>query len=147
MAHDAWRMTHDSSRIPTGGATMPAEPEHLRHHLNELRRTLRWLRSLTPDGPRYKLWLGDMVEFARVAFGADSEEVARVRGVLLDRPRVPDDADDAVQVQEYLSRLDAFAEVLAGFESALPPVVTLITFDPGPDPNGASSPERPDASA
>ena len=121
---------------------MPVDPEHLRHHLNELRSTLRWLRSLTPDGPRYKLWLGDLVEFTRVAFGADSEEAQRVRDVLLGRERVGEDTDEATRVRDYLSRLDAFAEALAAFESRLPPTVTFITIDPGPEPNGSSSSER-----
>lgn len=126
---------------------MPIDPGHLHHHLNELRSTLRWLRSLTPDGPRYKLWLGDMVEFTRAAFGVDSEEAARVRDVLVRRERVPEDAEEAARVRDYLSRLDAFADVLASFESLLPHPVTFITLDPGPDANGASSPERPDGGA
>jgi hypothetical protein len=123
---------------------VPADGQHLRHHLNELRSTLRWLRSLTPDGPRYKLWLGDLVEFTRVAFGPDSAEMARVRGALLDRPRVPPDADEATRVRGYLDRLDTFAEVLAAFESRLPPAVSFITLDPGPDANGASPSGQPD---
>jgi len=127
---------------------VPIDPGHLRHHLNELRSTLRWLRSLRPDGPRYKLWLGDVVEFTRVAFGADSEEAARVRGVLLERGRLPDDAEEMERVRDYLWRLDAFADVLAQFESRMPHPVTFISIDAGPDAgpesNGASAPERPD---
>jgi hypothetical protein len=126
---------------------LPVDPDHLRHHLNELRSTLRWLRSLTPDGPRYKLWLGDLVEFTRVAFGVDSEEAARVRDVLLGRERLPEDAEEAVRVRDYLARLDAFADALTAFESRLPHPVTFISIDPGPEPNGASSPEQPDSGA
>lgn len=109
---------------------------HLRHHLNELRSTLNWLRSLAPDGPRYKLWLGDLVEFTGVAFGRQSLEVERLRGVLANRARVPADADDADRRHDYLARLEALGALLRAFEAALPEVIPLIQIDDRAGGNG-----------
>jgi hypothetical protein len=115
-----------------------AEASHLRHHLNELRGTLRWLRSLAPDGPRYKLWLGDLVEFTRVAFGADSPQAARVREVLVGRPRLPADADEAARTRDYLDRLDAFRDVLDGFQHDIRDPIEFVDLDPGTNRDGQS---------
>lgn len=110
---------------------MPPDAEHLRHHLNDLRSTLRWLRSLRPDGPRYKLWLGDLVEFTRAAFGPDSPQVGKVRSILTDRARLPDTAPEEARARHYLDRLDAFAALLAEFDRTLPRTITFIDVDNG----------------
>jgi hypothetical protein len=115
---------------------MPVDPAHLRHHLNELRSTLRWLRSLPPDGPRYKLWLGDLVEFTRVAFGVDSPQAAQLRDVLAAHGRPPDGTDESERAAAYLARLDAFGGVLAEFDRLLPHPVTLVDGDSSPAPSG-----------
>jgi hypothetical protein len=107
---------------------------HLRHRLHELRNTLRWLRTLSPDGQRYKLWLGDLVEWVHDAFGPGSPQMARVRGVLTDRPRPPRDADETARRLDYLDRLSAFARLLDELGRELREPITLIELDGG-DPH------------
>ena len=99
---------------------------HLRHQLNDLRSTLRSLRTLTPDGPRYKLWLGDLVEFANAAFGPNSPQMARIREVLTGSQRLPPEADQVTRLQDYLARLDAFGAILAEFQRQLREPIMLI---------------------
>ena len=98
---------------------------HLRHQLNDLRSTLPSLRTLAPDGPRYKLWLGDLVEFANAAFGPDSPQMARIREVLTSS-RLSPDADQVTRLQDYLTRLDAFGALLADFQRQLREPIMLI---------------------
>lgn len=124
--HPAGIALHHYPRAP---AMMPHH-RHLRGQLNELRAALAWLRTLTPDGPRYKLWLGDLVEFVHAAFGPASAQMLQVREVLTGTPRLPTDAGEQVQTLDYLARLDRFAAVLVGFERDLPGVITLIDFSP-----------------
>jgi len=101
----------------------------LRHRLNELSSTLRWLRTLTPNGVRYKLWLGDLVEFVGEAFGAESPQMARIRAILRESPRVPADTDETERTRAYLARLDAFHDVLSDFARGLRD--PLILIEPG----------------
>lgn len=86
------------------------DPHHARKHLDDLHGTLMWLRTLTPDNPRYKVWLGDLVEFTRLVFGLESPEMARIRATLTEPPLSGD--SDADPAHTYLARLDRFAAVL-----------------------------------
>jgi hypothetical protein len=94
------------------------DASHLRHHLHDLSERQRFLRTLRPDSDRYKLWLGDLVEFVNVAFGADSPELASLRAALTNRPRLPAEATDAERQREYLHRLEALAAVIESCERA-----------------------------
>jgi hypothetical protein len=99
---------------------------HARKHLDELHTTLTWLRTLTPDNPRYKLWLGDLVEFTRVVFGLDSAEMARVRAVLTEAPRPGQGSDESERTRAYLALLDRFADVLTLLGRSFPQSLTLV---------------------
>jgi len=110
------------------------DPQHARRHLDELHATAAWLRTATPDGPRYKLWLGDLVEFTRVAFGLDSPQMARVREVLTGS-RLPPDAGETDRVRDYLARLDRLTALIDDFARNFPDPLALV--DPttnGPEP-------------
>jgi hypothetical protein len=89
---------------------------HLRHHLQDLAGRRYFLRSLKPDGERYKLWLGDLVEFVNVAYGPDSRQMSGLRGVLTTHPRLPADAVEVERVRDYLDRLEALGDLLDRFE-------------------------------
>jgi hypothetical protein len=89
---------------------------HLRHHLQDLAGRRYFLRTLKPDGERYKLWLGDLVEFVNVAYGSDSPQMSDLRGVLTARPRLSPDAADDERVREYLDRIEALGDLLDRFE-------------------------------
>lgn len=116
---------------------------HLRRHLSGLMKSLEWLRTLPPEGPRYKLWLGDLVEFVRDAFGAESAQMAQIRVLLTgDLRPLPEQADEAARTRTYLARLDAFVGLLAGFERRLRDPIVLIDFGG----NGADSGGRPPGS-
>lgn len=88
---------------------------HARKHLDDLHATLQWLRTLTPDNPRYKVWLGDLVEFTRAAFGLDSAEMAAIRAAIPDPLPA---ASIASPGHAYLARLDRFAAVLQQLATA-----------------------------
>lgn len=94
------------------------DASHLRHHLHELAERQRFLRTMRPDSDRYKLWLGDLVEFVNAAYGPDSPELASLRAVLTGRARLPAAATDAERQREYLRRLEALAAVIEGYEQA-----------------------------
>jgi len=95
------------------------EVDHARQHLNELSGTLRWLRTLTPGNPRYKVWLGDFVEFTRVVFGLDSPEMAEIRAALA-APATPPGAVNTVDAGRlYLERLDRFTKLMRAMDAAL----------------------------
>ncbi len=103
---------------------------HLRRHLDELAKTLAWMRTLTPDGPRYKLWLGDLVEFTRDAFGSTSAQMAQIRAVLTgDLRPLPEEADETARTRTYLARLDAFDAILVDLERRLRDPIILVDFD------------------
>ncbi len=102
------------------------DSNHLRGHISDLRGRLRFLRTLTPDSDRYKLWLGDLVEFVNVAYGPRSAEMAYLRATLTGRARPSPEATDAERVRLYLDRLDALGAVLDGYERAIrDPIVFL----------------------
>jgi hypothetical protein len=88
---------------------------HLRHHLRELRDRERFLRTLRPDSERYKLWLGDIVEFVNVAYGADSPQMAELRAALVGQARPAPDAPREQRERLYHERLDRIAAVLDGY--------------------------------
>ncbi|MGE0543830.1 MAG: hypothetical protein AB7R89_27000 [Dehalococcoidia bacterium] len=92
---------------------------HLRHHIQDLAGRRYFLRTLRPDGERYKLWLGDLVEFVNVTYGPDSEEMAALRATLTSRPRLGADATEAERVRDYLDRLDALAALLDRYERTI----------------------------
>jgi hypothetical protein len=94
------------------------DTSHLRHHLRDLSERQRFLRALRPDSDRYKLWLGDLVEFVNAAYGADSPELASLRAVLTNRARLPAEATDGERQREYLQRLEALAAVIDDCERA-----------------------------
>jgi hypothetical protein len=94
------------------------DSQHLRHHLRELAERQPFLRTLRPDSDRYKLWLGDLVEFVNVAYGPDSPELASLRAVLTGRARLPAGATETERQRDYLQRLEALATVVAGYEQA-----------------------------
>lgn len=104
------------------------DPAHARLHLEELRGRAVWLRALTPDTPRYKLWLGDLVEFTRVVFGLDSPEMAAVREVLA--ARLPPDADETARVRDYVRRLDRLIALIDRFARRFPAPLTLVEQPP-----------------
>jgi hypothetical protein len=89
---------------------------HLRHHIQDLAGRRYFLRTLKPDGERYKLWLGDLVEFINVAYGADSPQMSDLRGVLTTRPRLSANATDDERVGDYLGRLESLGDLLERFE-------------------------------
>jgi len=68
-----------------------------------------------PDGPGYKLWLGDVVEFARTVWGPGSAQLAGIAGILRAPPAVGDE-DGAFG---YLRRLQRLDDLLAGYEREL----------------------------
>lgn len=103
---------------------------HARRHLDELRSTLDWLRTLTPDSPRYKLWLGDMVEYTRVRFGLDSPQMAEVRAILTAAPRFAAIDDEHARTHAYLDLLDRFAAVLRVYGRDLSDPLPLIDLGP-----------------
>ncbi|MFN8559276.1 MAG: hypothetical protein U0531_18710 [Dehalococcoidia bacterium] len=84
---------------------------HARAQLDDLIRTVARIRTLTLDGPRYKLWLGDVVEFVH-----GNTLVRRRRRWRSSRPSggaarpLPRDAAEAERTHRYLSRLDAGAD-------------------------------------
>lgn len=104
------------------------DPAHARMHLDELRGRAVWLRALTPESPRYKLWLGDLVEFTRAVFGLDSPEMAAVREVLAARP--PSDADEATRVRDYVQRLDRLIALIDRFARRLATPLPLVEVPP-----------------
>jgi hypothetical protein len=111
-------MVHISTR-PTALRT-PMDAAHLRHHLQDLANRRFFLRTLKPDSDRYKLWLGDLVEFVNVAYGPDSEEMASVRATLTARTRPAADATETERVRDYLERIDSLAALLERYERAIP---------------------------
>ncbi len=106
------------------------DSRHLRQHLKDLGGRQHFLRTLRPDSDRYKLWLGDLVEFVNVAYGAQSPEMAALRSVLTDRARPPADATDAERERDYRERLDGLAALLVDYERAVRDPIILI------EPNG-----------
>ena len=109
------------------------EKRHALAHIDELHRTLAWLRSLTPDGQRYKVWLGDLIEFTRAAFGLDSPQMGAIRAAIAGENPLRSEADEETRRLEYLARLDGLGALLSGFAEALPNTPerpsNLITID------------------
>ena len=113
------------------------DARHARRYLEELRATAEWLRSATPEGARYKLWLGDVVEFVRVNFGLESAQMARVREALA-AGRLPAGADERERTRAYLARLDRFMSLIDGFARAFPDPLLLVD----PAANGSERPSQ-----
>lgn len=88
------------------------DPSHRLHHLRDLTDRQRFVRTLTPDSDRFKLWLGDVVEFLNVGYGPDSTELARLRETLISRPQVAPDASHGERERAYLDRVDAITTLL-----------------------------------
>lgn len=89
------------------------EAAHRQQHLSDLRDRHRFLRTLTPDSDRYKLWLGDVVEFVNVAYGPESAEMGRLRALLVHRPRIAPDAPHMERERAYLDHVDTLHALLA----------------------------------
>ena len=100
------------------------DPLHARQHIAELRQTLDWLRPLPPAGPRYKVWLGDLIEVARAVFGPESVELPEPRAVLARHGRLDPSSDPLA----YLALLDDFALMLDGWLARLPEPIPLISI-------------------
>ena len=95
------------------------DANHQRQHLKDLRGRLHFLRTLVPESDRYKLWLGDLVEFVNVAYGPASDEMARLRAVITAHTRLRTAGTDTDHVMRYLQRLDALDALLEEFERAI----------------------------
>jgi hypothetical protein len=89
---------------------------HRRHHLKDLAGRRFFLRTLRPDGERYKLWLGDLVEFVNVAYGPDSPQMTEVQNALRAHPRLPSAAPEDARVRDYLDRLETLGALLDRLE-------------------------------
>ncbi|HEY8490563.1 MAG TPA: hypothetical protein VIO14_06185 [Dehalococcoidia bacterium] len=89
---------------------------HQQHHLRELRGRLAWVRGLVPESPRYRLWLGDLIEFVHAVYGQASPQMAALTDAL-QTFRAPADAAEPVRRQAYLERLDAIERLLARWEA------------------------------
>ena len=106
------------------------DARHLRQHLKDLSGRQHFLRTLRPDSDRYKLWLGDLVEFVNVAYGPDSPEMTELRAVVTGRVRLPAEATDAERERAYLERLDQLAAVLDRYERNVRDPIIFV------EPNG-----------
>jgi hypothetical protein len=106
------------------------DPGHRRHHLHDLRGRQHFLRTLTPDSDRYKLWLGDLVEFVNVAYGPDSAEMARLRDILVSRARLSPEATDADRERAYVERLVELSALLEDLDRAIPSDVAFHESGP-----------------
>lgn len=104
---------------------------HLRGHLTDLRGRIHFLRTLRPDSDRYKLWLGDLIEFINVAYGPDSPALAEARAILLQHGRLPTDAPNVEREQHYLARLVALDAFLAAREGEVRDPLVLVEEWPG----------------
>lgn len=85
---------------------------HALLHLRELRSRVALLRPMRADGPSYKLWLGDVVEFANTVWGAGSDEVSRIAAVLREELAGAGEMSE----RRYLRRLERLDGVLAEIE-------------------------------
>jgi hypothetical protein len=101
------------------------EPTHRRRHLEDLHGRYWFLRALQPDSDRYRVWLGDLTEFVNVAYGADSDEMTRLRSVMIARGRPARDATAEERARAYVERLDALAGLLAALQAEIPPDTTI----------------------
>lgn len=111
---------------------------HLRHHLGDLRGRLPFLRTLLPDSDRYKLWLGDLIEFVNVAYSAESAALGEVRAILLRHGRLAADVPDAERARRYLERLADLDAFLAAREDEVRDPLVVVDEWPGrPSRNGA----------
>ncbi len=106
------------------------DARHARQHLDELHGAAVWLRSSAPEHPRYRLWLGDLIEFTRAAFGLESSEMAEVRAAIIADPRLPPDAPESARVQAHLARLDRFIALIDRFASNFPDDLPLVQVEP-----------------
>jgi hypothetical protein len=89
---------------------------HYRRHLEEIHGRIAWVRSLVPDSPRYRLWLGDLVEMVNAAYGVKSPQMESLSAVLQEL-RTPPDADDDARQRTFLARLDAIDRLLTEWEA------------------------------
>ncbi len=105
------------------------DARHARQHLDELHGAAVWLRSSAPEHPRYRLWLGDLIEFTRAAYGLESAEMTAVRDVLRAEPRPRADAPEGVRVQAHLARLNRFIALIDRFAAALPEEIPLTEIE------------------
>jgi hypothetical protein len=85
---------------------------HALQHLYELRARVTFLRAMRPDSQSYKLWIGDIAEFANTVWGTGAAQLQQLASALRQRP----DEDDAGEVARYLRRLNRVDAVLADFE-------------------------------
>ncbi len=112
----------------------PVDPRQLRGQIEALRKQVPFLLALLPDGPRYKLWLGDVVELAQATWGMGSPRLAQVRAVLTRAGRLGPEETEDERREAYLRRLNDLDTVLAAWERALLEPVTLIDLDPDGGP-------------
>lgn len=96
------------------------DASHARRHLADLQQRIVFLRSLTPDSPSYKLWLGDVVELINAVWGPQSTQMAGMAQAL--RPQSPATSGRSVpEASElaYVRRLNALDALLSAYGSDL----------------------------
>ncbi len=105
---------------------MQFDPRHLRDHLAELRGRIAFLRTMQPDSPSYKLWLGDVVELVNVQWGVESVQMAELRAALGRGGRHPEAESNEERTAQYLARLNDLEAVLYSFERAAGAPITFF---------------------
>jgi hypothetical protein len=90
---------------------------HALQHLHELQERVAFLRALRPESPTYKLWIGDIAEFANTVWGMGSVQSLRLAAALK-RPAVGPSTEDAA-TRNYLERLEQINAVLAEYQQEL----------------------------
>ena len=95
------------------------EPDPLRHQLAALRQRVAFLRALAPDGPAYKLWLGDVIELVNTKWGVGSTAMQGISEILRRREQERSSQSDASAQAAYLERLRSMELILERYEKTL----------------------------
>jgi hypothetical protein len=98
---------------------MPMDPRHLRSHLEDLCGRTAFLRTMLPDNPSYRLWLGDVIELVNVQWGVQSLQMLQLRAAIGRRGRHPEGETPAARTTAYLRRLDDVDAVLESYVCAI----------------------------
>jgi len=106
-------------------ASMPMNARQLKSQVEEMRDRVAFLRSLLPDNPSYKLWLGDVVELVNLQWGLQSREMKLLRSAVARGGRQPMAESPEEQRSAYIGRLDDLEAVL---ESYLRNIGEPVTF-------------------
>ena len=95
------------------------DASHQLQHLRDLQGRLPFLRTLRPDTDRYKLWLGDLVEFVHVAYNPESAEMTRLRELLVAHGQHAAALPEAERARAYVERLVDLTAYLEYLERAV----------------------------